>query len=75
MALHVRDPSHPGMYIINLKLTNYSRWKLGGWPVCDLELLELTVITGQFDLLCRQAYRKVTVRKQRSMQVSKLVCK
>ena len=72
VALHRRDPPHPGMYIINLKLTKYSRWKLGGWPgpVCDLELLELTVITGQFDFLCRQAYRKVTVREQRSMQVS-----
>ena len=40
--------------------------------MCDLEQLELTVITGQFDLLCRQAYRKVTVRKKRNIQVSKL---
>ena len=72
MALHRRDPPHAGRYIINLKLAKYSRWKLCGWPVCDLVWLELTVITGQFDVLFRQAYRKVTARKQRSMQVSKL---
>ena len=40
--------------LLNMKLTKYSRWKLGGRLVCDLGHLELTVITGQFCLLCRQ---------------------
>ena len=75
MAVHRRDPPYLDKFIINLKVTKYSRWKLGGWPVWDLERLELTVITGQFDLLCMQAYRKVKIRKHRRMQVSKLVCK
>ena len=54
MALHRRDP---GKYILNLKLTKYSQWKLSGsgWIVCDLEPLKLTVITAQFGLICRQA--------------------
>ena len=43
----------------------YSRWKLSGWLVYDLGRLELTVIAGQFGLLCREAYRKVS--KQASM--------
>ena len=60
MAVHRRDPPYLDKYIINLKLNKYSWWKLGGRSVCDLEL---TIITGQFDILCRQAYRKVTVRK------------
>ena len=57
MALYRRDPSHPGKYIINLKLTKYSRWKSS---VFDLGRLELTVIAGQFGLLYREAYRKVS---------------
>ena len=28
-----RDPPNPGKYIIKLKLTKYSRWKLSGWLV------------------------------------------
>ena len=73
MALLRRDPLYPGKYIINLILTKYSRWKLSGWLVCDLERLELTVSKGQFGRLCRHVYRKVS--KLASMQVSKLVCK
>ena len=72
LTLHRRDRTCLSKYIINLKLTKYSRWKLSGWLVFNLVWLELTVITGQFDVLFRQAYRKVTARKQRSMQVSKL---
>ena len=68
MALHRRDPSNPGKYIINLKLTKYSQWKSSGWLVYDLGRLELTVIAGQFGLLCREAYRKVS--KQASMEAS-----
>ena len=68
MALHRRDPSHPGKYIINLKLTKYSLWKSSGWLVYDLGQLELTAIAGKFGLLCRVAYRKV--RKQASMEAS-----
>ena len=34
----------------------------------DLGRLELTVIAGQFGLLCREAYRKVS--KQSSMEAS-----
>ena len=67
MARHRRDPSHPGKYIIlNLKLTKYSRWKSSGWLVYDLGWLELTVIAGQFGILCREAYRKVS--KQASIE-------
>ena len=73
LALHRRDLPYPGKYIIKLKLTKYSRWKLSGCVVCDLWQLELTVSRGQFGRLCRQVYRKVS--KQESMQVSKLVCK
>ena len=58
MALHRRDPSHPGQYIMNLKLTKYCQWKSSGWLVYDLG--RLTVIVGQFGLLCREAYRKVS---------------
>ena len=54
MALDRRDPLNPGKYILNLKLAMYSRWKLSGWLVCNLGQLELTVIKGQFGLLCRQ---------------------
>ena len=68
MALHRRDPSHTGKYIINLKLTKYSQWKSSGWLVNDLGRLELIVIAGQFGLLCREAYRKVS--KQASMEAS-----
>ena len=68
MALHRRDPPSLGKYIINLKLTRYSQWKLSEWLVCDLGWFELTVDIGQFGRLCRQVYRKVS--KQASMQVS-----
>ena len=68
MALHRGDPSHPGKYIINFKLTTYSRWKSSGWLVYDLGRLELTVIAGEFGLLCREAYRKLS--KQASMEGS-----
>ena len=68
MALHRTDPSHPGKYIMNFKLTKYNRWKSSGWLVYDLGRLELTVIAGQFGLLCREAYRKVS--KQASMEAS-----
>ena len=68
MALHRRDPPYLGKYIINLKLTNkYSQCKSSGWLVYDLEL---TVIAGQFGLLCREVYRKVS--KQASMEASNL---
>ena len=73
MALHRRDPPYLGKYIINLKLSKYSRWKLSGWVFWDLGWLELTVSRGQFGSLCRQVYREVS--KQASMQVNKLVCK
>ena len=46
----------------------YSRWKSSGWQVYDLGQLELTVIAGQFGLLCGEAYRKVS--KQASMEAS-----
>ena len=59
MALDRGDPPNPDKYILNLKLTKYSWWKLIGWLVCDFGQLELTVITGQFGLLCRQVYWKV----------------
>ena len=36
--------------------------------MCDLGLLELTVIAAQFGLLCREAYRKVS--KHASMEAS-----
>ena len=49
-----KRPIPPGKYIINLILTKYSLWKSSGWLVYDLGWLELTVITGQFGLLCRQ---------------------
>ena len=61
-------PIHPCKYIINLKLTTYSQWKSSGWLVYDLGRLELTVIAGQYGLLCREACRKVT--KQVSMEAS-----
>ena len=44
--------------------------------MCDLGRLELTVVTGQFSILHRQVYRKVSKQvcrqasKQTSMQVS-----
>ena len=49
-----------GKYIINLKLTKYSQWKLSGWLVCDLGRFELTFSRGQFSRLCRPVYRKVS---------------
>ena len=55
-------------YIINLKLSKYSWWKSSGWLVYDLSRLELTIFAGQFGLLCREAYRKVS--KQASMEAS-----
>ena len=56
-----KRPIPPGKYIINLKLAKYSRWKLSGWLVYDFgRRLELTVIAGQFGLLCREGYRKVS---------------
>ena len=58
--LYIRDPTHSGKYIMNLKLTKYSQWKSSGWLVYDLGRLELTVIAGQFGLLCREANRKVS---------------
>ena len=66
--MHRRDPSQLGKYIINLKLTTYSQWKSSGWLVYDFGRLELTVIAGQFGLLCREAYRKVS--KQASTEAS-----
>ena len=68
MALLRRDPLYPGKYIINLILTKYSQWKSSRWLVYDLGQLELTVIAGQFGLLCREAYRKVS--KQASMEAN-----
>ena len=70
MAPHRRDPPFLGKYIINLKL--YSRWKLSGWLLWDLGRLELTVSPGEFGLLCRHVYSKIS--KQGGMQVSKQVC-
>ena len=69
MALHRRDPPYLGKYIINLKLTKYSRWILSGWLLWDLGQLELTVSRGMFSRLCRQVYRKVS--KQASIKTSK----
>ena len=68
VALHRRDPSHPGKYIINFKLTKYSWWKSSGWLVYDLGRLELTVIAGQFGLQCRETNREVS--KQARMEAS-----
>ena len=68
MALHGRDQPYPGKYIMNVKLTKYSRWKSSGWLVYDLGRLELIVIARQFGLLCREACRKVS--KQASMEAS-----
>ena len=65
MALERGDPPNPGKYILNLKWTEGSQWKSSGHVVCDLVRLEVTVVTGQYCLLYRQVYRKV----------SKLVCK
>ena len=56
------------LHIINLKLTKYSRWKSSGWLVYDLGQFELNGIAGQFGLLCREAYRKVS--KQSSIEGS-----
>ena len=33
LALHRRDLPYPDKYIIKLKLTKYSWWKLSGWLV------------------------------------------
>ena len=51
MALHRRDTPYPGKYIINWKLTKYSRRKLSGWLLCDLWRLEFTFITRKFGIL------------------------
>ena len=69
VALHRRDPPYPGKYIINLKLTKCSRWKLSGWLGRDLGRLELTVSRGQFGHFCRQV-RKVSKSKQACKQAS-----
>ena len=69
VALDRGDPPNPGKYVINMKLTKYSRGKLKGWLVFDFGWLKLTVITGQFGILLRQAYKKI------SKHGSKLVCK
>ena len=66
--MHRRDPSQLGKYIINLKLTMYSQWKSSGWLVYDFGRLGLTVIAGQFGLLCREPYRKIS--KQISTEAS-----
>ena len=68
MALHKRDPSHLGKYIMNLKLSKHSRCKSSGWLVYDFGQLELTVIAGQFGLQCREVFTKVI--KQASMEAS-----
>ena len=73
--MHRRDPSHPGKYIINLKLTMYSRWKSSGWLMYDLSQLKLTDIAGQFGLLCWEAYRKVSKQASMGASKSKPVCK
>ena len=65
MEWHCIEETHP---IGNSKLTKYRRSKSSGWLVYDLDRLELTVIAGQFDLLCREAYWKVS--KQTSMEAS-----
>ena len=68
VALYRRDPSHPGKYVINLKLSKYSRCKSSGWLVYDFGQLELTVIAGQFGLQYMEVFRKVS--KQASMEAS-----
>ena len=57
----------------NLKLTKYRWWEKSGGLLCDSGQLELTVITGQFGLLCRQVYKKVS--NQASNQASKQAVK
>ena len=69
VALHRRGPLYLGKYILNFKLTKYNRWKLSGWLEWEYGWLGLTVSPGQFGLLCRQVYMKV------SKQGSKQVCK
>ena len=72
MALDRGDPPNPGKYILKC-----SQWKSSGQLMCDLGRLELTVVTGQFGLLYRQSYRKVSkqackqLSKQTSMQVGR----
>ena len=56
MALDRVDPPNPGKY----RNRKCSQWKSSGHLVCDLGRLELTVVTGQFGLLYRQVYRKVS---------------
>ena len=56
--MHRRDPSQLGKSIINLKLTMYNQWKSSGWLVYDFGRLGLTVIAGQFGLLCRRLIEK-----------------
>ena len=65
---HCIEETHPNRASISLKLTMYSWQKSSGWLVYDLGRLEFTVIAGQFGLLCREAYRKVS--KQASMEAS-----
>ena len=69
MALDRGDPPNPGKYFLNLKYTKCSQWISSEHLVFDLGRLELTVVTGQFGLLYRQVYRKVS--KQASMKASK----
>ena len=63
------DTPNQAKYILNLKLSKYSRRKISGWQVGNLGWLKLTVITGQFGIIGRQVYRRVS--KQTSMQASK----
>ena len=53
VALDRGDPPNLGKYILNLKLSKYSWWKLSGWLVYDFLQFELTAIIGRFGLLCR----------------------
>ena len=50
-TVYIRDPTHSGKYIINLKLAQYSRPKLSGWLLCDSWQFEFTFITRKFGIL------------------------
>ena len=65
-TVYIRDPTHSGKYIINLKLAQYSRPKLSGWLLCDSWQFELTFITRKFGILWRQAHKKASYSKQAS---------
>ena len=45
---------------MNFKLTKYSQLKFSGWHLCDFGWLKLTIITGQFRLLSKEAYTRCT---------------